>query len=187
MATTIQRYAASFKEGTAHPLKAFQKMLGLIAAASPILQLGLLRMRPIQFWLKQRVQSVAWRHGRQHVTVTRACVSALVLWRELLWLKQGIILETAHRKKVVTIDASNKGWGALCKGKPTFGLWSVEESGLHINCLEMLAVCHACQFFLPDIRGHHVLVCSDSRSMVSYTSRIQRFIRHIINYTEYNQ
>ncbi len=32
----------------------------------------------------------------------------------------------------------------------------------------MLAVCQACQFFLPDIRGHHVLVCSDSRSVVSY-------------------
>ncbi len=42
-----------------------------------------------------------------------------------------------------------------------------KESGLHINCLEMLAVCHACQFFLPDIRGHHVLVRSDSRSVVS--------------------
>ncbi len=24
------------------------------------------------------------------------------------------------------------------------------------------------QFFLPDIRGHHVLICSDSRSVVSY-------------------
>ncbi len=79
-----------------------------------------------------------------------------------------MILDTAHRRKVVTTDASNKGWGALCEGKPTFGLWSEEESGLHINCLEMLAVCHACQFFLPDIRGHHVLVRSGSWSVVSH-------------------
>ncbi len=28
----------------------------------------------------------------------------------------------------------------------------------------MLAVCQACQLFLPDIRGHHVLIRSDSRS-----------------------
>ncbi len=61
-----------------------------------------------------------------------------------------MILDTAHRRKVVTTDASNKGWGALCEGKPTFGLWSEEESGLHINCLEMLAVCRACQVFLPN-------------------------------------
>ncbi len=40
-ATTIQRHAASFKEGTARPLKAFQRMLGLMAAASPGLRRSL--------------------------------------------------------------------------------------------------------------------------------------------------
>ncbi len=63
-ATTIQSHAAFFKEGNARPLKAFLKMLGLMTAATPVLQLGLLRMRPFQFWLKQRVPSAAWRHGR---------------------------------------------------------------------------------------------------------------------------
>ncbi len=58
-AMTIQHHAASFKEGTTRPLKAFQKMLGLIATASLVLQLGLLHMRPIQFWLKQRVPFTA--------------------------------------------------------------------------------------------------------------------------------
>ncbi len=123
--------------------------------------------KPIQFWLKQRVPTAAWHHGHHRVMVTQACVSALNRWRNPLRLKRGVTLNTAHRRKVVTTDASNKGWGALCEDKPTFGLWSEEESTLHINCLEMLAVCQACQFFLPDIRGHHVLVRSDSRSMVS--------------------
>ncbi len=121
--TTIQRHAACFKEGTARPFKAFQKMLGLMAAASPVLQLGLLLMRRIQFWLKQRVPSATWHHGRHCITVTRACVSAPACWRDLLRLKQGVILDTAHRRKVVTTDASNKGWGVQCKGKPTFSLW----------------------------------------------------------------
>ncbi len=39
---------------------------------------------------------------------------------------------------------------------------------MHINCQEMLGVCRACQFFLLDIRGHHVLIRSDCRSVVSY-------------------
>ncbi len=170
-ATTIQRHAAYFRVGTARPLKAFQKMLGLMAAAFPVLQLGLLHMRPIQFLLKQRVTSAAWRHGHHRVTVTWACVTALARWRDPFWLKRGVILDTAHRRKVVMTDASNKGWGVLCEGKPTFGLWSEEESGLHINCLERLAVFLVCQFFLPDIRGHHVLVHSDSRSVVSYINK----------------
>ncbi len=59
----------------------------------------------------------------------------------------------------------NTGWGALCEGKPTFGHWSKTESGFHINCLEMLAVCRACQFFLPDLIGRHVLIRSDNMSV----------------------
>ncbi len=55
-----------------------------------------------------------------HVTVTQACESALAPWRDPFWLKRGVILDTAHRRKVVKTDASNKGWGALCEGKPTF-------------------------------------------------------------------
>ncbi len=112
----IQSNAASFRESTARPLKDFQKMLGLMAAALPVLQLGLLHMRPIQYWLKQRVPSAAWRHGHHRIMVTRACVSALARWRDPFWLKQGVILDTAHRRKVVMTDASNKGWGALCEG-----------------------------------------------------------------------
>ncbi len=92
----------------------------------------------------------------------------LACCRDPFWLKRGMILDIAHRRKVVTTDASNKGWGALCEGKPSFGLWSEKESGLHINCLEMLAVCQPCQFFLPYIQRHHVLIRSDSRSVVSY-------------------
>ncbi len=39
---------------------------------------------------------------RHRVTVTRACVSALARWRDLFCLKQGVILDTVHRRKVVT-------------------------------------------------------------------------------------
>ncbi|KAI2664298.1 Transposon Ty3-G Gag-Pol polyprotein [Labeo rohita] len=61
--------------------------------------------------------------------------------------------------------------GALCDGSPAFGLWSKAEEGFHINCLEMLAVCHALCAFLPDLKGHHVLVRSDSMTVVSYINR----------------
>ncbi len=51
-ALAIQKLSAIFKSDTARPLKVFQRMLGLMAAASLVLQLGLLRMRPLQRWLK---------------------------------------------------------------------------------------------------------------------------------------
>ncbi len=41
----------------------------------------------------------------------------------------------------------------------------------HINCLEMLAVFQVLKHFLPDLRGHHVLVRTDNTSVVSYINR----------------
>ncbi len=93
---------------------------------------------------------------------------ALTPWKNPRWKEKGVAMGLVHTRKVVMTDASNTGWGALCEGKPTFGHWSKTESGFHINCLEMLAVCRACQFFLPDLIGRHVLIRSDNMSVVSY-------------------
>ncbi|KAL0172890.1 hypothetical protein M9458_033201, partial [Cirrhinus mrigala] len=143
-------------------------MLGLMASASLVLKLGLLRMRPLQYWLKPRVPSHAWRHGRLRIRVDQACVEALIPWKNSQWMERGVPLGMVCRRKVVTADASNTGWGALCDGKPAFGLWTKAEAGTHINCLEMLAVCRALHYFLPDLKGHDVLVRSDSMTVVSY-------------------
>ncbi len=167
-ALAIQKLEATFKSDTARPLKVFQRMLGLMAAASPVLQLGLLRMRPLQRWLKPRVPHNAWRHGHLHIRVNQACVTALTPWKNQRWMKKGVAMGLVHTRKVVMTDSSNTGWGALCEGKPTFGHWSKAESSFHISCLEMLAVCRACQFFLPDLKGRNVLIRSDSMSVVSY-------------------
>ncbi|KAI2650071.1 Transposon Ty3-G Gag-Pol polyprotein [Labeo rohita] len=161
-ALLIQQLAGSFRAGARFPLKRFQRMLGLMASASPVLELGLLRMRPLQRWLKPRVPPHAWRHGRLHVNVDRACVKALAPWKDLQWYKRGVPLGLVCRRK---------GLGALCDGSPAFGLWPKAEEGFHINCLEMLAVCHALCAFLPDLKGHHVLVRSDSMTVVSYINR----------------
>ncbi len=37
-------------------------------------------------------------------------------------------------------------------------------------------MCQACQFFLPDIQGHHVLIRSDSRSVVTYINHQGGFV-----------
>ncbi len=98
--------------------QSFPENTGPYGSGFKVTWFGLLHMQPIQFWLKQRVPSMAWHHGCHRVTVTRACVSALARWRDLFCLKQGVTLDTEHRRKVVTTDASNKGWGALCEGDP---------------------------------------------------------------------
>ncbi len=99
-ALAIQKLAATFKSDTARPLKVFQRMLGLMAAASPVLQLGLLRMRPLQRWLKPRVPHNAWRHGRLHIRVNQACVTALTPWKNPRWMEMGVAMGLVHTRKV---------------------------------------------------------------------------------------
>ncbi len=64
--------------------------------------------------------------------------------------------------------------GALCKGKPTLGPCSKEKTQLCINCLEKLAVCQALCTFLPDLRGHLVLFCSDNMTVVFYINNLSQ-------------
>ncbi|XDV25826.1 hypothetical protein PO909_029676 [Leuciscus waleckii] len=74
----IQCAASSFRCGASVPLKKFQRMLGLMASASSVLQLGLLRMRPLQFWLKARVPRQAWASGLLRLKVNQKCIAVQV-------------------------------------------------------------------------------------------------------------
>ena len=46
---------------------------------------------------------------------------------------------------VIETDASLIGWGAICQGVQTGGLWSQEEQLEHINVLELTAGMFAVQ------------------------------------------
>ena len=54
---------------------------------------------------------------------------------------------------MIDTDASLIGWGAVCSGVCTGGLWSPEERKLHINHLELLAGSFAVQAFTKDKRN----------------------------------
>lgn len=95
-----------------------------MASASPVLQLGLLRMLPLLYWLKPLVLSHTWHHGCLHIKVNQAYVAALAPWKDSYWIKQGVPLGMVYRSKIVSTDASNMDWGALCDSKQAFGLWS---------------------------------------------------------------
>ncbi|XDV30682.1 hypothetical protein PO909_033538 [Leuciscus waleckii] len=161
----IQRLVSSFRVGTKRPLRTFQRMLGLMASASSALPLGMLQMRPLQYWLKPQVppqfmalKPSSYQGGPQ-------------LHQSPGSLESGVSLGIVSRRMVVTTDASNTAWGALCEGKPASGSWTSTEGWLHINCQEMLAVLLAFKTFLPHLAGHHVLVRMDNTTVVSYINR----------------
>ncbi len=98
-ALAMRKLVISFEVGATRPLKTFQRMLGL---------------------MKPQVPSHAWRHGHLHIRVSQACVTALDSWKDPHWMEKGVAMGTVCRRKVVTTDASNTGWGRAVRGQTDF-------------------------------------------------------------------
>ncbi len=161
--TTVRKV----REGLSLTVKQFQLLLGLMAAASNVIPFGLLYMRPLQWWLKSKGFSPRGNPFRM-IKVTRRCLRALDMWRKPWFLSQGPVLGAPWCRVTLATDAFLTRWGAVMSGHPARGLWSGHHLTRHINCLEMLAVFRALKHFLPDIRNHNVLVCTDNTAVVSY-------------------
>ncbi|XP_053089198.1 uncharacterized protein LOC117597041 [Pangasianodon hypophthalmus] len=158
---SILTAVARVREGWSLTVKWFQKLLGLMAAASNVIPFGLLYMRPLQWWLKTKGFSLRGSPLRM-IKVTRRCLGALDMWRKPWFLSQGPVLGASCCRVTLAKDASLTGWGAV------MSLWSGRYLTWHINCLEMLAVFLALKHFLPDLGDRHVLVRTDNTAVVSY-------------------
>ncbi|XP_040296051.1 uncharacterized protein LOC121007863 [Bufo bufo] len=70
----------------------------------------------------------------------------------------------------VDSDAILLGWGAHCEGISTGGRWSMEESPLHINALELLAGSFAIRSFAKDMVRACIRLRMDNVSAVRYVN-----------------
>ena len=68
-------------------------------------------------------------------------------------------------------DASKEGWGAHLNERIARGSWSVPESKLHINYLELKAVFLALKEFQDLCVDKIVLVATDNTTVVSYINK----------------
>ncbi len=104
--TTVRRV----REGLSLTVKQFQRLLGLMAAASNVTTFDLLYMRPLQWWLKTKRFSPRGNPLRM-IKVTRRCLRALDMWRKPWFLSQGPVLRAPCRRVTLATDASLTGWG----------------------------------------------------------------------------
>ncbi|XP_065325845.1 uncharacterized protein LOC134621241 [Pelmatolapia mariae] len=166
----FHRCLAQFQLGRRLRFQTILSLLGMMASMIAVVPLGLLKMRAFQRWtLFHRL--CASRHLRRRLSVTASCMLALHPWREPRLLHQGSRIGRVLFHKVVSTDASLRGWGALCEGASVRGIWSAAQHQLHINHLELLAVFLALKHFRPVLQGQHVLVRTDNSTVVSYINR----------------
>ena len=126
-------------------------------------------MRPIQWHLKNN-----WRvpESLEKVIPIPSSLHPHLQW----WLEEGNVLTgqllhpIKHALQIFT-DASKEGWGAHLNEHMARGTWSLPESKLHINHLELKAVYLALKEFQDLCIDKIVLVATDNTTVVSYINK----------------
>ena len=67
---------------------------------------------------------------------------------------------------IITSDASEKGYGAVCDGRVINGMWTCKEKENHINFLELLAVYFALKVFADNLFGTHIRLRVDNMTVL---------------------
>ena len=150
-------------------VRKFMSLIGLLTATEKQAPLGRLHMRPIQYHLKRH-----WRVPEsleKEIPVPRYLHLHLLWWTKKANVLIGQPLHTLGHAIQVFTDASKEGWGAHLGDFTTSGTWSVPESHLHINFLELKAVLLALKRFQHLVQGKVILVATDNTTVVAYINK----------------
>ena len=151
------------------PVRQFMSLIGLLTATEKQVHLGRLHMRPIQWHLKNN-----WRVPEsleKVISVPKSLHPHLRWWLEESNVLLGQPLHPLKHALQIFTDASKEGWGAHLDEHTARGTWSLPESKLHINHLELKAVFLALKEFQTLVFNKTVLVATDNTTVVAYINK----------------
>ena len=150
----------------------FLSLLGKLNAAADYVELGRLHLRPLQMSLLAQ-----WRPHKlplsHPIKISHNICHHLTWWNNPHIYNQGVPIRIPSHSHQLFTDASLSGWGAHLEpeGILFHGVWTQDQSQLHINLLEMMAISLALKQSLLHISQSTVLVSSDNTTVISYLSR----------------
>jgi len=146
----------------------WQSLIGVLGSQDKLVPLGRIHVRPLQIHLHNH-----WSQGSQSdqllIPISQESRIVLSWWSQPENLMVGVPLNPPPYTMRMFTDASLQGWGAYCAEETAQGLWSVRETKLHINILEMRAVRKAILAFRPP-QGENILVATDNTTVVAYVN-----------------
>ena len=151
------------------PVRQFMSLIGLLTATEKQVHLGRLHMRPIQWHLKNN-----WRvleSLEKVIPIPKSLHPHLRWWLEESNVLLGQPLQPLKHALQIFTDASKEGWGAHSDEHTARGTWSLSESKLHINHLELKAVFLALKEFRTLCCNKTVLIATDKTTVVAYINK----------------
>ena len=165
---TIKKFL-SFKHVWA---RIFLSLLGKLSAAADLVLLGRLHLRPLQMSLLS-----VWRPHilplDHPVTINGMIRSHLQWWMNTNRFETGTTIHPPDPKFFLYMDASHFRWGAhLEPMRLSFhGCWTEDQSKLHINMLEMMAIRLALKQAIIFIHHSCIMISTDNTTVVSYINK----------------
>ena len=144
-------------------------IFGLLQYMAPMVPLGRMRLRPIQ-WRIKSLWNQATGQWTDRVVLPQVLLRKLQWWISQEALK-GVPSVSPEAQLTMFTDASSSGWGAVLNQHRASGIWSKSQARLHINALEIQAVWQALKKFSRILSGKAVRVMIDNRTVVAYIRR----------------
>ena len=165
----LQQKVTALLQNRSCRVRTFMSLIGLLTATEKQVTLGRLHMRPIQWHLKKH-----WRVPEsleKEIPIPRSLHQYLQWWTQEENVLKGQPLRPLRHAVQIFTDASKEGWGAHLGDFTASGTWSVPESKLHINFLELKAVLLALKRFQHLVQGKIVLIATDNTTVVAYINK----------------
>ncbi|CAJ0936025.1 unnamed protein product [Ranitomeya imitator] len=149
-------------------LRSAMKVLGRMVATLEAIPFAQFHSRPLQ-------QAILSQWDRSVFSLDRPIRLSFRVKRSLNWwltsplISQGRSFLPVHWQ-VVTTDASLIGWGAVFRHLTVQGRWSLQESALPINVLEIRAIFLSLRHWERILRGLPVRIQTDNATAVAYVN-----------------
>jgi hypothetical protein len=153
------------------PARLLASLLGIMESLAPLIPQGRLLKRPLQRAFRARWDQASQPWNRP-VSLGQWFLEATQPWLDVPSLMVGVPVVPPSPQHDLYTDASCGGWGGgHVDSLHASGVWSREESLLHINLLELEAVRLSLIAFLPHLRGKVVRLFTDNTTVSFYINK----------------
>ena len=152
--------------------RTFLSLLGKLSAAADLVLLGRLHLRLLQMCLLSvwKPHILPFDHP---ISINGMIPSHLQWWINPIRFETGTSIPPPDPEFFLYTDASHYGWGAHLE--PTtlsfHGRWTVNQSKLNINMLEMMAIRLALKQAKTFIHHSCIMISTDNTTVVSYINK----------------
>jgi hypothetical protein len=144
-------------------------LIGNLISATPAIDYGMLHTRYLEI---DKTNALFENEGNfsSKMKLSTQAKDELVWWKKVIPKGLSRIRNDSFDFEITT-DASPTGWGAHTGDSITRGFWSVTESSLHINILELLGAFNGIKSLISPLKGSQILIRTDSTTAKAYINR----------------